>query len=125
MGGQDLISGEPNQSEAGRDMGKPSCTGGRSHKTEAEEENPRRRRVQRVADSRVVLRTQGRRSLATERRTKPWRPGRDWKKKERPCGEPAACDGEHTTGRKLWKENRPSPDESTSSVGSWEAVDER
>jgi hypothetical protein len=50
---------------------KPSCTGNGGHKTEAEEENPRRRRVQRVADSRIVLRTQGRRSLVTERRIKP------------------------------------------------------
>lgn len=105
--------------------GKPYCTGDRGHKTEVEEENPKRRRVQRVADSRVVLRTQGRRSLATERRVKPWRPGRDWKKKERQGREPAACDGEHTTDRKLWKEKRPSPDEPTASDGTWEAVDER
>jgi hypothetical protein len=62
--------------------GKPYCNGDRSHKTEDEEENPRRRRVQRVADSRVILRTQGRRSLVTEWRIKPWRPGRDREKKE-------------------------------------------
>jgi hypothetical protein len=78
-----------------------------------------------VADSRVVLRTQGRRSLVTERRIKPWRPGREREKKEREGRDTAACDGEQTTGRKLWKEKGPSPDEPTSSVGTWEAVDER
>jgi hypothetical protein len=78
-----LISGEPNRSEAGRDMGRQcDLTRGsppvlalivsrKGHKTEPRGEKPQLGKGQRAADLRVVLRTQGLRSLVTERRRKP------------------------------------------------------
>lgn len=77
-----LISGEPNRSEAGRDMGRCCVLPGEALLTWrrrlpetlenlTDKENPKRLRGQRVADLRVVLMIQGRRSLVTEWRIKP------------------------------------------------------
>jgi len=78
-----LISGEPNRSEVGRDMGRQrdltrgsppvlaSIVFRRGHQTDPRGERPQLGKGQRAADLRVVLRTQGQRSLVTERRRKP------------------------------------------------------
>jgi hypothetical protein len=78
-----LISGGPNRSEAGRHMGR-RCdltrgsppvlaprVSGRSHKTDPKREKPQLGKGQRMTDLRVVLRTQGQRSLVTAWRRKP------------------------------------------------------
>jgi hypothetical protein len=78
-----LISGEPNRGGVGRDMGRRcDLTRGnppvlvpivsrRGHKPDPRGEKPQLGKGQRAADLRVVLRTQGQRSLVTERRRKP------------------------------------------------------
>ncbi len=82
MGERGLISGEPNRSEAGRDMGR-CCVLPREAlltwrrrlpetlENLTDKESPKRSRGQRVADLRVVLMIQGRRSLVIT----PWRDG--------------------------------------------------
>ena len=77
-----LISGEPNRSEAGRDMGRQCVLPGEHLllwwgelltplENRTAEGEPQAEREQRWADLRIVLKTQGRGSLVTAWRRKP------------------------------------------------------